>query len=158
VRSIALLLLVACGGGGGGGDGGADDAAGAQDAAVADAAPIVDAAPSDASPPFGVPCGPDMQLCTPDFSQGCCTADDGDAGCEPNFGLCLGDLQSCDGHEDCAPADTCCRFEKSPGCADPDDCVPDLGGHVLCHYSSECPVWAGYCCDGECAARCQPQR
>ena len=155
MRSLAaLLVLAACSGGGGG----SDDAAVAQDAASADAGPIADGPVFDARPPYGVPCGPEGELCTPDFSQGCCTAPDGDAGCTPNFDICLADLQSCDGPEDCAPADTCCRFVSSPGCADPNDCVEDQGGHVLCHYDSDCPVWAGECCSGECAARCQAQR
>jgi hypothetical protein len=123
---------------------------------VHDAAPPDDAAvvvhdariPVDA-PARGVPCGDDF--CDPDETQGCCVAPSGDAGCSPLDGLCLDDLVSCDGREDCL-GDVCCDFGQGPACSNMFDCVEQQGGTPVCHGDVDCIPVTPHCCDHRCSA------
>lgn len=116
---FVLMLLAACGDSHTPSD---IDAAAAPDAAVEngpDAAAV------------GVPCGDDF--CEQGTTQGCCVEPPNDPLCEPTNGLCLGDLTSCDGPEDCTPGDVCCDYGQGPGCGAAADCTPRLGGTPVCH-------------------------
>jgi hypothetical protein len=118
---LAICLVAGCGG----------DPAPVIDAAVPDGAVAIDAPGLDAAA-VGVPCG-DTMFCVPSTSQGCCVEGAADPICEPVDGLCLGDLTSCDGPEDCTPGDVCCDYGQGPGCGDAPSCTADNGGTVICH-------------------------
>jgi len=154
---IALVLALAACGDRGGGPAEIDGAPAAIDAASIDAAPAVDAGPAPDAPELGVYCGPEAVLCTPDTSQGCCEEKGLDPRCEPNGGLCLGTLTSCDGREDCPVGDICCDYGFGPGCGANNDCTADLGGTPVCHTSADCIPATPNCCDERCTAQaCEP--
>ena len=140
MRWMFVMLMLAAAGCGGD-DEALVDAAPLDGAAVADAAPdgAIDAGPD--APAYGVPCGSDGALCVPGSSLGCCSNAKVDAGpaCTPLGGLCVDDLQSCDGPEDCPDAMLCCDFGFAPTCGDPLDCVPRQGGTVCATATATAP-------------------
>jgi hypothetical protein len=148
MRGLALVLCVVCVVPACGRDSRAIDAGGPDGAAL-------DARAADAGPDAaerGVRCGPEMTYCDPDTTQGCCVEKGVDPRCEPSGGLCLGDLTSCDGREDCAFGDVCCDYGQGAGCGAAPDCTSDLDGTIVCHGAADCVTATPHCCDGACAA------
>ena len=147
--------LVDAGGGDGGRDGGFDGGDGGGGDARADAAQ--DGALTGPDAAVGVVCGatscslPDMECCLDLAATACLAVTD----------TCAGQVQRCDGPEDCTGGDVCCAQVPNsfilcrPYGMAASDCTGQLVGTngklVLCHHSTDCPADRAVC--QECPAQ-----
>jgi hypothetical protein len=117
----------------------ADTSAPDADTTAADASTAPDAS-------VGIACG--GEICDLG-TQECCVTRQGmttTATCVAT-GTCGGSTASCDGPEDCAPAEDCCATVSGPGMGGGEtSCTDSCGGFVLCNDSGDCPTMSPNCC------------
>ena len=111
--------------------------AAAPDAAAPDAAPL-DGPARDAAGAGVVACG-SLETTCPLPGQACCDRAASPDTCVASGEACAERRMACDGPEDCAAGQACCRFADRAECVATATCATTVASERMCHLPSDCP-------------------